>query len=167
MTLEEAKAFLRIGHGEEDALLTGLLATAGAYCEAFTGRVLVEREVTERVARGPEWVRLQLNPVTAILRVGQLDPGAYALDIDAGGDGWVRAPGPAGESLEVRYRAGLAPEAAGVPPPLQHGIVRLAAHLFTHREAGAGAAPPAAVAALWRPWRRLPFAGEARRCSTR
>jgi hypothetical protein len=33
------------------------------------------------------------------------------------------------------------------------GVVLLAAHLFEHR--GDGATPPAAVAALWRPYRRL------------
>lgn len=164
MTLEEAKAFLRIGHGEEDALLTGLLATAGALCERFTGRLLVEREILERVRGGSDWVRLGANPVKAILGVEGLAADAYAVDVDAGGDGWVRAPGLAGQLVTVRYRAGLAREPAGVPAPLAHGIVRLAAHLYTHRADGGGEAPPTAVAALWRPWRRLPF-GERRRCS--
>jgi hypothetical protein len=33
--------------------------------------------------------------------------------------------------------------------------VRLTAHLYTHRSLDGGAGPPAAVTALWRPWRRL------------
>jgi hypothetical protein len=42
---------------------------------------------------------------------------------------------------------------AAVPAPVAHGMVVLAAHLFENR--GRDDAPPAAVAALWRPYRRL------------
>lgn len=42
---------------------------------------------------------------------------------------------------------------AAVPPPVAHGMVVLAAHLFENR--GRDDEPPAAVAALWRPYRRL------------
>lgn len=45
------------------------------------------------------------------------------------------------------------PDWAAVPAPVAHGMVVLAAHLFENR--GRGDAPPAAVAALWRPYRRL------------
>ena len=40
---------------------------------------------------------------------------------------------------------------------LRHGIVRHAAHQYRERDAGleGGSYPPAAVAALWRPWRTL------------
>jgi hypothetical protein len=41
-----------------------------------------------------------------------------------------------------------------VPEPLRQGIVRLAAHLYAAR-GEVEAVPPAAVAALWRPWRRV------------
>ena len=57
--------------------------------------------------------------------------------------------------MRVRYTAGLADEANGVPEAIRHGIVRLAAHLYQKREAHETAPPPATVTALWRPWRRL------------
>jgi uncharacterized phiE125 gp8 family phage protein len=83
-----------------------------------------------------------------------LPAGAYAVDIDAAGDGWVRVTGPGGaKRVRVAYRAGLAAEENGVPEPLRQGIVRLAAHLYGARDQAA--APPAAVTALWRPWRRM------------
>ena len=47
----------------------------------------------------------------------------------------------------------------GIPEPLRQGIIRLAAHLFTHRDAADAGPPPTAVAALWRPWRRLRMGG--------
>lgn len=82
--------------------------------------------------------------------------GQHAIDIDANGEGWVRVTN-AGEARRVRvsYRAGMAAEWAGLPDALRHGIVRLAAHLYTHRAAAADEAPPAAVTALWRPFRRM------------
>ena len=55
----------------------------------------------------------------------------------------------------VRYGAGRAHDWNGVPEPLRHGIVRMAAHLYTHRDGEDGGAPPAAVTALWLPYRRL------------
>ena len=44
---------------------------------------------------------------------------------------------------------------AAVPPSLNEGILRFAAHLYRAREEGTASEPPAAVAALWRPYREL------------
>jgi hypothetical protein len=50
----------------------------------------------------------------------------------------------------------LAEAWADVPQGLRHGAIRLAAHLYRRRDDEADVStPPAAVAALWRPWRRL------------
>jgi hypothetical protein len=45
-----------------------------------------------------------------------------------------------------------------VPAPVAQGVAMLAAHLFDHRESDA--LPPAAVAALWRPYRRMRLSPE-------
>ena len=163
--VEEVKAFLRIAGSDEDALVAGLVRTATELCEAFTRRALIEREIGETIPARPAWSRLGHTPVRAILEVSGVDAGGaamllpsgdYAVDIDAAGDGWVRITGggSAGRVL-VRYRAGLAGDWNGVPEPLRHGVVRMAAHLYTHRDLEGGAGPPAAVTALWLPYRRL------------
>ena len=46
-----------------------------------------------------------------------------------------------------------------VPAPLAHGLVLLAVHLWENRRADQ--APPAAVTALWRPYRRVGLGAEA------
>jgi uncharacterized iron-regulated protein len=51
--------------------------------------------------------------------------------------------------------AGLADDWGEVSAPLREGIVRFAAHLYRDRDAASTREPPAAVAALWRPWREL------------
>lgn len=161
----EAKAYLRIEHEEEDALIAGLLRAATGLCEAFTGQALIARPVRETIPARPEWRRLARTPVRAITGVEglpaegsafALPADAYAIDIDGNGDGWARVirPGAAGRAI-VTYEAGIAADWNGVPEPVRQGVVRLAAHLFTHRDAADGAGPPAAVAALWRPWRRM------------
>jgi hypothetical protein len=42
--------------------------------------------------------------------------------------------------------------------PLRQGVVRLAAHLYAERDGPELGGPPAAVTALWRPWRRMRLA---------
>lgn len=44
---------------------------------------------------------------------------------------------------------------AELPPGLNEGIIRFAAHLYRERDGAISREPPAAVAALWRPWREL------------
>jgi uncharacterized phiE125 gp8 family phage protein len=165
ITTQEAKAYLRIETDIEDELIAGLILVATGLCEAFTGQALVVREFREIVPARPDWRRLARTPVRAIGGVEGLPAeGAafalpvdgYAVDIDANGDGWVRVlqPGAAGRAI-VTYDAGMAEAAAEVPEPMRQGIVRLVAHMFAYRDAADEGRPPAMVAALWRPWRRV------------
>jgi uncharacterized phiE125 gp8 family phage protein len=64
-----------------------------------------------------------------------------------------------GARVAVRFTAGLAADWADLPESLRHGLIRLAAHQHRERESeGAAPLPPASVAALWRPWRRMHLA---------
>jgi uncharacterized phiE125 gp8 family phage protein len=171
IALAELKALLRVTVSDEDALLAGLARGAAEMCEAFTGRALIDRAVEEVLAASAGWTRLGAAPVRSIEGVAALGEDnitsplaadAYAIDVDAAGDGWVRVHDAAPSTssgqaarVVVSYRAGMAADPNGVPEALRHGIVRLAAHLYTDREQAMPAGPPAAVTALWRPWRRL------------
>ena len=60
------------------------------------------------------------------------------------------------EACEAYIGQTLADEWAQVPQAVRHGVIRLAAHLYRQRDTeGDSTTPPIAVAALWRPWRRL------------
>ncbi|ALR21781.1 MULTISPECIES: phage head-tail connector protein [Sphingobium] len=166
-SLAELKAYLRIATSDEDAVLAGLLRSAAALCEGFVGQWLIVREARETVSGDGRWQRLSARPVAAILDVRAVDaagveealpPERYAIDIDASGEGWVRLRGVGGgRRLCVRYRAGMAEDMNGLPEAIRQGIVRLAADHHAARS-GEGAAPPAVVSALWRPWRRMRLA---------
>jgi len=164
VSLAEAQAFVRIETGEEEALLAGLVRSASALCEAFINQLLVARVFREELRATGEWQRLGRRPVRSIDLVeaiaedgsaAVLASGAYALDVDASGDGWVRLlDSGAARRVRVTAQAGMAMGSNDVPEPLRHGILRLVGHLFASRD-GPGGEPPAAVSALWRPYRRM------------
>ncbi|RZT57179.1 putative phiE125 gp8 family phage protein [Sphingomonas sp. BK036] len=157
-----ARALLRVETGE-DAVLSRLAQTAVLLAEAFLGAAVIVRPFEDVVTNAAGWQRLMVAPVSVIAGVTGLPAegapfvlgvGAYAVDIDADGVGWVRviAAGSAGR-VAVAYSAGLAASFEAVPAPIAQGVAMLVAHLFDHRESDV--APPAAIAALWRPYRRM------------
>ncbi len=162
--LDEAKAYLRLETDEEDAPLGAIILAAIGHAEATLNYTLLQREVRSIFAASPYWRQLGDPPVGAITAVigvpaegarFPLPVGSYAIDIDGNGAGWVRVtqPGSAGR-IEVVYQAGLVANWAAVPEAIRLGILRLVGHLYTHRDESDDAGPPAAVAALLRPWRR-------------
>lgn len=165
VALAELRAFLRIEGVDGDAELAAQLRVATQACEGFIGAPLLERTLRETLAARSEWQALSVAPVRAVTAVhalagdgseAALAPEAYGIDIDAAGRGWVRCAAGVGR-IAVTYRAGSAGDWNAVPEPVRHGILRLAAHL---RMDGDGV-PPAAVTALWRPWRVMRLGAEA------
>jgi uncharacterized phiE125 gp8 family phage protein len=159
VSLGEIKAFLRLNHDSDDALIAGFIRTAMALCEAFTGQWLISRAAEQRLEMTLGWQRLTVLPVTAITGVetatGSVLRDLYDSDIDAAGTGWLRLRSMPDGRPVARFQAGLGNDWNAVPEPLRQGIIRLVAHLYTHRDAADAGPPPAAVAALWRPWRRM------------
>lgn len=163
-SLSEARAFLRLENEEEGALLAGFIRTASSLCEQFIGQAVIVRTFHELLPISREWQRLQSFPVRSVTSVRGIDLGGsaepfassdYAIDIDQDGRGWVRClAGPGPMQLDVSGTAGLASDVNAVPEPLRQGVLRLVAHLFANRD-GPGGEPPAAVTALWRPYRRM------------
>lgn len=164
--LDELKNWLAISGPREDGGLIALLAAALEMCEAFTRQMPLECQCEELLPATHDWQVLRTMPVQAITGVDAVDPsgtrralvaGDYAIDLMADGAARARILSPAITGrVAVRFTAGIAPDWATLPAGLRHGIIRLAAHNFRQREADPGKpVPPAAVAALWNPWRRL------------
>jgi len=167
--LAELKQWLGITTAHDDAPLAALLRMALETCEAFTGETPLECGCEEVLPVLAGWQDLTTRPVQAITSVQAipaagprvtLAASAYAVDLCADGTGRVAILAPAdGDRVAVRFTAGLAAAWDQLPEMLRQGIVRLAAHQHREREAsGASPIPPASVAALWRPWRRVRLA---------
>jgi uncharacterized phiE125 gp8 family phage protein len=166
VSMAEAQVFARVETGEEEALLAGLVRTASALCESFTGQLLVSRDFAVTLPAGNGWQKIGPAPVRAIAKIeivaangsAAIIPTAdYEIDIDGQGDGWVRLLKPVAGRVKVSGTAGMAADCNGVPEPLRQGILRLVAHLFAARDRDGGN-PPAAVTALWQPYRRMRLA---------
>lgn len=131
-------------------------------CEAFLGQIVIAREFSEQIPSRADWQRLNVAPVQSIDAVTQdgiaLATLGYSTDIDSHGCGWVRiTDGSVAGVVEVTGSAGMAVSQNGVPEPIRQGVLRLVAHLFSGRD-GDGGEMPAAVTALWRPYRRMRLA---------
>lgn len=167
--LGELKQWLALTGSREDAMLERLIGAALELCEGFTGQLLLQATCEEILSASSGWQPLATRPVQAIVSVQgvpaegariPLAAGAYAIDLGSDGGARVRVdnPGAAGR-IAVRFVAGLAPNWNALPESLRHGVIRLAAHQHRAREnSSADPVPPAAVTALWRPWRRMRLA---------
>ena len=164
VSLAEAKAWMGAHLPDDDVLLAGLIRTAAEMCEAYIGRLLVARTVVEvaPIAMGA-WTKLAREPVLEVTSIEGLPAegaaflfaaDAYQIDVAGAAQGWVRVllPSVAGR-MRVTYRAGLGDDANALPESIRQGIVRLVAHLYAARDDGRDVSPPAAVLALWQPWR--------------
>lgn len=161
--LAELKHWLGISRPNEDAILAGLLDASLTICEAFTGKTPLRQTVEEIVPLTGEWHELVSRPVhelTGATLIGadgsRQAIGALAdtLEWRIAGNACVRLLRPLeGRGLALQLVVGIAADWTGLPAPLRHGIIRLAAHHFRDREGKPPAVPPASVTALWRPWR--------------
>lgn len=169
--IAEAKAWLRLGAAQDDAVVAGLVRSAVDLCEAFTGQMLIARLVTEEMPVRSGAIRLARAPVVAVEAVTGLagdeefllDGEAWRAEIDRDGVArlWVDAPGAA-TRLRTAYRAGLAADANGVPEGIRQGLARMIQHLHMARDEGSREVP-AIIAALWQPWRRIGLGADLRR----
>jgi len=167
--LDELKEWLAITTPRDDAALTALLRAALEMCEAFTGQMPLAATCEEVLPASGCWQVLGTRPVQAVMGVeGVPADGArfalasadYAVELAADGGATIRVPrsGIAGR-VAVRFTAGMAADWADLPEGVRHGVLRLAAHNYRERDsATTSEEPPAAVAALWRPWRRMRLA---------
>lgn len=166
--LADCKEWLGITRPNEDAEIVTLLHASMDLCEAFTGQMPLEVTCEEVLPANLNWQSLSTRPIRAILEVKSLSQSGdeaplpiadYDIDLDAEGKGLVRLSKPTDHSrVVVRFVAGIAQDWADLPDALRHGIIRLAAHHYRDRDATQSLAPPASVAALWRPWRALRLA---------
>jgi|TARA_R100000049_G_C1953418_1_gene103551 uncharacterized phiE125 gp8 family phage protein len=165
--LAELKHWLGITRTADDAQLIGLVGAAMEACERFTGLTPIASTIEETCEASHEWTRLVSRPIARVVGVEQIASdgtriavSAQDYDLHLSGDGSAQLrlrTGPFLSRLVVTLEAGLARDWAGTPDGLRHGILRFAAFLHREGEAAQGE-PPAAIGALWRPWRVLRLA---------
>lgn len=163
--LDDLKGWLGISRPKEDALLISLLGASVAMCEAFTGQAPIEQIFEESIPGTAGAHRLSTRPVRVPLsveRIGQdnaqfpLAESEYDFAVSVDRTATVTLANDIETSaVIVTFEAGIADDWSEVPDALKQGMIRLAAFHYRDREMDSDAAPPASVAALWRPWRQV------------
>jgi len=162
--LDQCRQWLAITGARDDALLVQMLHGALALCEGFTRLVPLATGFEELLPSVPGWQPLTTQPVREVLALEQVAAdgtrtaltAGYETRIDSEQHGHIRLAQPTRDThLAVRFAAGLETDWMALPPGLAQGVIRLAAHHYRTRDSGGDAAPPAAIAALWRPFRIL------------
>ncbi|MCK9917797.1 head-tail connector protein [Microbacteriaceae bacterium K1510] len=174
LTLDEARAFLRVEHHDDDALIGALIAGARLHVEAQTRRALITQVWRLALDAWPESGRIDVRPaplqaVTAA-RVFDEAGNAVALDLQSFVPAlaasviafvpWaVPAPGRLIAGIEFDVRVGYGDTPSAVPEPLRQAMRLLVAHWYENRTPVAVGHETAvlseAVRALVAPYRML------------
>lgn len=184
LSLSDAKAWLRVGHAGEDAVITALIHTAVARVEAETGRALMARSFRETLDTWPvrrlsgcgSAFALALSPAISLEAVRTIDRAGtprlwdeaeYRLDAAAEPGRLIALapfafprPGRLAAGIEIDFTAGYGESPADVPPALIEAVLRLVSHAYAASEpavaTGRGPARlPETVEGLIRPFRQV------------
>ncbi len=172
LSLAEAKALLRVDNGDDDAVITAMIAAARGHVEALTRRALMVQ--TWRLVRDA-WpangrIGLRIGPLSAVIAARvydalgvahAIDVQSFVVDVAAGviaSPAWaLPAPGRAIAGIELDVQLGYGPLASDVPEPLRQALRMILSHWYDNRGVVASGATllPAGVASLVAPYRAL------------
>lgn len=150
ITIEQAKAHLRVEHSDEDPLIDSLIASAFRYIENRTGQVFDQRpgmvQLIDSLPAGGAGLELQWTPVRSVSEVSyvnnagaretlpgtavELDPrGVYPLLFPAGTGSWPEHR-PQRASVQITVNAGY----ESLPADVRAAALLVVGHLYEHRE---------------------------------
>jgi uncharacterized phiE125 gp8 family phage protein len=176
VTLDDAKAFLKVDTADDDDVIAALIAGARIHVEAQTRRALITqswrliRDTWPYGGRVPA-LPVPLRQLTAarIYRADgstqSIDPASFIVETAAApavlsfANGATPAPGRVAAGIELDIVAGYGDSAADVPADLRQAIRLLVAHWYENRGLIAVGQQvgllPASAAALIAPYRVL------------
>jgi uncharacterized phiE125 gp8 family phage protein len=159
VTLDQAKAWLRVESGDdEDALIASLIPAARARCEWHTGRAFVTQGWTLWCDGPVSCLDIPLPPLQAVTAVTLYDRdgnatvlASDAYVVDLAGSRLALKAWPANlraaNSVAVAFTAGYG-GAADVPAPLCAAILQIVSALYEHRGGDTVPTPDNALALL-------------------
>ena len=164
VTLDQAKAHLKVDTSDDDALIAQLVTAARARAEWQTGRAFVTQDWTLWLDAWPLQgvVEIPLAPLQAVTSFTTyacddsatvLDTGKYRVDANSEPGRVVLQPGVTLAALRdinaiaITFTAGYG-EAAAVPTPVAAAILQIVASLYAHRGDEMVPTPGSALAML-------------------
>ncbi|MCU0832361.1 MAG: phage head-tail connector protein [Rhizobiaceae bacterium] len=150
VTVAEARAWLKLDHTSEDALIVELIRAARMEVENQTGRSLITQHWRMTFDRWPvrDLIHLPNGPVTAVLAVTVygaggvpvvLSPAEYTLDTLSDPARLMIERRPASgrrmNGVEIDYACGYGPTGVDVPDFIRRAIKMLVVHFYEFRGA--------------------------------
>lgn len=148
VSVAEAKSYLRVETGDDDAVIASLIAAARSHVEAMTRRAMIAQTWRTVLDAWPPDGRLRLRtgPVRALIAARVFDTGGNASTIDpatfvldkatdvVASPAWaLPQPGRATAGIELDIQLGYGTAASDVPDALRHAIRVLVAHWYDNR----------------------------------
>ncbi|SDX45168.1 phage conserved hypothetical protein, phiE125 gp8 family [Marininema mesophilum] len=171
LTLEEAKAHLRIDGNDEDSHISGLIGAAREHAESITQRAFLTQTHQLSLNGCPdEALLLPKPPIQLVQKLQYIDPLGKAQILKEGADFWTDsttepsrivpiAGWPATASrpgaVVIDFVSGYG-ESNDVPQPIKQAMLLMIGHWYEHREAVSETSMttlPLAVDALLNPYR--------------
>jgi uncharacterized phiE125 gp8 family phage protein len=171
VSLNEAKAHLRMDTTDEDTLISSLIAAARLHVEAYTHRVFITQTWVIYLDQWPQAqpLRLPITPVQSVSAINIYDQDNTFVTTDATnyvvdalstparilwrGPGATPRPQRKLNGIEIIVTAGYGAAGGQVPQPIRQAILMLIAQWFEHRqpptlEDPGEAVPPAVTSML-------------------
>lgn len=177
VTLDEAKAFLRVDGSDEDSFISTLITAARLHTESVTGRAMISQ--SWRVVRDG-WppdrkVRLPVAPLQSLTEIRAYDADGVATMLTLAEFQPETGVSPAAifvpvlvsgmpptrehDAIEIDYVAGCGDAPEDVPQDLRHAVLILVGYWFEHRDAvivaGSGAVVPMGFDLLVTPYKAV------------
>ena len=176
ISVAEAKAYLRVDHEHEDALISSLIVTSRLQIEAALELALITQDWSMEIDAWPDSgiVELPVRPVQLIDAVKvvtgssglvTLDDDSYVLDgtsnparLQSHSGRWPM-PGVVAQGIEIAFTAGFGDSADDVPASIKQALLLLISHWYEQRDPVAigtvAAQIPDSVSALLAPYRTV------------
>ncbi len=170
LNLSEAQDFLKISHGDEDAMIAGFIRASTEACESFTGRKLIKQQWCLTLNDwAEEVIQLPLSPVISVDRIEvmreavfqEIAAADYLLDrtshqakiLPASGIQWI-TPDIDVEGIKITLSAGFGDNQNDLPHDIRLGLLHWIAGAYDNMTPAGNQAVPMAEK-LWQPYRRV------------
>lgn len=172
LSLAEAKAFLRIAHDDDDAVIASLISAARGQVEALARRALITQVWRVALDAWPTDGRIvpRIGPLRDVIAARVFDAAGNALAVDVGrflvspqvdaihAPNWsLPVPGRDRAGIELDIEIGFG-SAADVPELLRQAVRALLGHWYENRgliAIGGHAPMPAGIATMIASYRTL------------
>jgi uncharacterized phiE125 gp8 family phage protein len=150
VTLDQAKAHLKVDTTDDDALITTLITAARVRAEWHTGHAWITQSWVVWNDCWAERVEIPLPPLQAVTAVSVYAPNGTATVIDPSAYIVDAASQPARiafncvapialraiNAVSIAFTAGYGDAATDVPAPVREAILEIVAELYVHRGDG-------------------------------